>query len=421
MVKEKLKKITAREVLDSRGNPALEVTAYSTNDCASAIVPSGASTGIYEALELRDNDKRYHGKGLKKAIKNVEFISKKLIKENINISNIKKIDNFMIKLDGTVKKTKLGANSILGISMAMCRLACKIEKKPLYLFLANLYNNKKLYMPIPFCNVINGGEHAGNKLAMQEFMIVPIKTKSFSNAAQMISETYHELKLIIKKKYGKNAVNVGDEGGFAPPITKAEEALELIKKAIKNSNYEGKIKIALDPAASEFYKRSKKKYLLHKYYNDLQLKEYYLKLAKKYDIISIEDPFDQDDFEAFTKITKDAKFQIVGDDLLVTSKDRIKIAIEKKLCNALLLKINQIGTITQAMDAAKLAMDKKWKVMVSHRSGETEDTFISDLAVALGCGQIKLGAPCRGERTAKYNQLIRIEEELLKKVKLKKF
>jgi enolase len=421
MIKEKLKKITAREVLDSRGNPALEVIAYSDNECASAIVPSGASTGIYEALELRDNDKRYHGMGLKKAIKNVDFISKKLVKEQIDISNIKKIDEFMIKLDGTVKKTKLGANSILGVSMAMCRLASKIQKKPLYLFLAQLFGNKNLYLPLPFCNVINGGKHAGNNLAMQEFMIVPIKAKSFSIATQMVCETYHELKSLIKKKYGADAINVGDEGGFAPPIKKAEEALDLITKAINNANYNGKIAIALDPAASEFYNNSKKKYIAYKKFNAKELTDYYLKLANKYNIISIEDPFDQDDFDGFSLITKKAKFQIVGDDLLVTSPDRIKIALEKKLCNALLLKINQIGTISQAMDAAKLAMDNKWKVMVSHRSGETEDSFISDLAVSLGCGQIKLGAPCRSDRTAKYNQLIRIEEELGTKAKLKKF
>ena len=410
MANHKITKIKGREVLDSRGNPTLEVEAYCGKISATAIVPSGASTGIYEALELRDKDKRYLGKGVQKAIKKVQYLSRKL--KGFDVTNQKKLDNYIIEIDGTAKKTKLGANSILGVSMACCRLASKCKNKSLYNHLNVLNGNNKPSLPVPFCNVINGGEHAGNELAMQEFMIAPVKAKNFSEATRMVSETYQNLKALIEKKYGKSATAVGDEGGFAPPIAKAEEALELIRRAIDISGYKNKISIAMDPAASEFYLHNNNKYRLHRDYSPKQLKNYYLSLAKRYDIISIEDPFDQDDFDSFNMLKKEAKFQIVGDDLLVTSVDRINIASEKDLCNALLLKVNQIGSVTEAMAAAHLAMRNKWKVMVSHRSGETEDTFIADLAVALGCGEIKLGAPCRGERTSKFNRLLKIEEEL---------
>lgn len=418
MAKFLLTKLKARELLDSRGNPTLEVEAYADKVSARAIVPSGASTGIYEALELRDKDSRYHGNGVQGAVKNVAKAFRVL--KGMDVTKQEMIDQAMLDLDGTAKKTVLGANTILGVSMAVARLGAKCRRQPLYKYLANLAGNKEVSLPVPFCNVINGGKHAGNKLAMQEFMIAPIKAKSFAEASRMVSEVYHELKAIVKKKHGKDAVNVGDEGGFAPPLEKAVDALNMITSAVKAAGYEGKIAIAMDPAASEFYDHAGK-YDLYKKFSSKQLINHYLTLAKNYNIVSIEDPFDQDDFESFAELKKQAKFQVVGDDLLVTSVDRINIALEKKLCNALLLKVNQVGSITEAIAAANLALKNKWKVMVSHRSGETEDTFIADLAVALGCGQIKLGAPCRGERTAKYNQLIRIEEELGSKAKLKKF
>ncbi|MFW6013816.1 MAG: phosphopyruvate hydratase [Nanoarchaeota archaeon] len=410
MANYKLTKLKGREVIDSRGNPTLEVEAYCGRISASAIVPSGASTGIYEALELRDKDHRFNGKGVQEAVKKVHFLSKKL--KGVDVTKQKQVDTLMIGLDGTAKKTRFGANTILGISMACCRLAAKCKNQELYKHLAMLYGNKKVSVPVPFCNIINGGEHAGNDLPMQEFMIVPKKAKTFAEALRMVSETYQILKNLIEKKYGKTATGVGDEGGFAPPISKAEDALNLITKAIDDAGYNKKISIAMDPAASEFYMNNVYKYKLHKNYSPKQLKNYYLRLAQKYDIISIEDPFDQDDFDSYQLLMDDANFQVVGDDLLVTSVDRINIASEKNLCNALLLKVNQIGSVSEAMAASHVAMQNKWNVMVSHRSGETEDTFIADLAVALGCNEIKIGAPCRGERTAKFNRLLRIEEIL---------
>jgi len=311
----------------------------------------------------------------------------------------------MIDTDGTANKSNLGANAILAVSLAVAKASGNI----LYKRLEKLIK-KRLTMPIPFCNVINGGKHAGNALLIQEFMIAPVRAKSFSEAIRMNAETYHLLKEIIRKKYGRAAVNVGDEGGFAPQIDDARTALNLLVKAIEEAGYNKMIKIAIDFAASTYY--NKGIYALKRQYSAELLTNYYLELIKKYPIISIEDPFAEDDFDAFKKITSKTKIQIVGDDLLVTNKERIKLAIENKLCNALLLKLNQIGTLTEAIEAAQLAMKNGMNVMVSHRSGETEDTFIADLSVALGCGQIKAGAPCRGERTAKYNRLLRIEEEL---------
>ncbi|MBN2457542.1 phosphopyruvate hydratase [Candidatus Woesearchaeota archaeon] len=414
----KITKIKAREVLDSRGNPTVEVQIFSKDKNASAIVPSGASTGIHEAHELRDGGSRYMGKGVQKALKNVKIIEKSL--KGMDACAQKEIDNAMIALDNTENKSRLGANAILGVSMAAARLASECKKMPLYKHIAALYKNKRLLLPVPFCNIINGGKHAGGKLRMQEFMVVPNRAKSFSEAAQLVSETYHILKGIIEKKYGKSAVNVGDEGGFAPPLTKAEEALTLITKAINEAGYEKKISIALDPAASEFYNKNSI-YLLHKQFTSEKLAEHYIRLSNKYNIISIEDPFEQDDFSSFSALMKKARFQIVGDDLLVTNTKRIISAAEKRLCNALLLKVNQIGTLTESLAAARLSMDHGWKVMVSHRSGETEDSFISDLASGIGCGQIKLGAPCRSDRTSKYNRLLRIEEELGSKARYARF
>ena len=399
--------IRAREVLDSRGNPTVEAEIVLNNHTIRAIVASGASTGKYEALELRDKNKRYNGKGVLKAVKNVSRISDAL--KGISLTNQKDIDEKIIKLDSTKNKTKLGANATLAASMVCLRAGALLRKKPLYQYIAEISGRKPL-IPIPFCNVINGGKHADNKLKMQEFMIVPVGLKSFSEATMIISETYHALKKLVSKKYGMSCV--GDEGGFAPKINNAFEALEIITNAIEKLGHEKHVKIALDPAASEFYKDGR--YVIEKKLTGMEMVDYYINLVKKYPIISIEDPFDQDDFDSYSEFTRKigSKIQIVGDDLLVTNAERIRKAVDLELCNALLLKPNQIGTVTEAIGAANLAFKSGWNVMVSHRSGETEDTFIADLATGLGCGQIKLGAPCRGERTCKYNQLLRVEEQL---------
>jgi enolase len=403
----KIRKLKAREILDSRGNPTLEVEIYSRRIKVRASVPSGASTGRHEALELRDKTKRYQGKGVQKAIRNVERKILPILKGKDPLKQ-KVIDHLMIQKDKTENKSRFGANAILGVSLAVSKLAARSERLELYKYLNSL-TNKEMKLPRPFFNVINGGKHAGNKLAMQEFMISP-KAKTFKDSLRIGSEVYHVLKSIIEKKHGKNATNVGDEGGFAPPIKKAEEALDLLKLAIKKAGYSGNVDIAIDAAASEFYQKGY--YHLHKKMSKEKLLDYYLHLIKRYPIISIEDPFHQEDFLSFAELNKKAEILIVGDDLTVTNVDRIEEAAKEKSCNCLLLKVNQIGSLTEALEAVELAFKNNWEVMVSHRSGETEDTFIADLAVALGCGMIKAGAPCRGERTAKYNRLLRIEENL---------
>ncbi len=417
----KITKLFARQVLDSRGNPTIEVEAYFNAIMASAIVPSGASTGKYEALELRDGKKDYQGKSVMKAVDNVNtIISKKLV--GMEFLDQKSIDDALLALDGTKNKSKLGANAILGVSMAVCRLAAVLKQKKLYEYLAELSgtNVKKYLIPVPFANVINGGKHAGSSLKIQEFMIAPVGASNFKEAVKMTAEVYQVLKKLVEVQYGKAAVNVGDEGGFAPQLTTPEQALDLLVEAIKKAGYSGKVKIAIDAAASEFYDEAKGCYVMDKSYSKDEMVDYYFKLIKTYPIVTLEDPFDQDDFESWAKLTEKVaklKIPIIGDDLLVSNTERIQIATEKKLCSALLLKVNQIGTVTEAINAAKKAQSNGWKVMVSHRSGETEDTFISDLAVGLGCGHIKLGAPCRTERVAKYNRLLRIEEDKIKYAK----
>lgn len=323
----------------------------------------------------------------------------------------KAIDDALVGLDGTPDKGRLGANAILAVSLASARLAAERKRIPLHEHLANLSETKKTKLPVPFCNVINGGKHAGTSLAIQEFIIIPIKAKTFYEAVRWISEIYHALKKDIKERFGKEATNVGDEGGFAPPLTKTEEALFLLEEAIKNAGYGRKIKIAIDAAASEFYKQGKY-YIDEKELYANELHDFYAQLIDSYPIISIEDPFHQDDFPAFSELTKafGSKIQVVADDLTVTNPERVVKAVDEKTANCLLLKVNQIGTLTEAFRAANIARTGKWNIMVSHRSGETEDTFIADLAVGLGCGQIKAGAPARGERTAKYNRLLRIED-----------
>jgi len=410
--------IRAREVLDSRGNPTVEVEVRTEKGLSRAMVPSGASTGIHEALELRDGDQsRFLGKGVLKAIGNVnDKISKEL--SGRDCTKQQDIDNAMLELDGSENKAELGANAILGVSMAVCRASALESGIPLHERIASLANNKNLVLPTPAMNVINGGEHAGNSLDIQEYMILPVGAKSFGEAARLCAEVYQTLKGIIKGKYGSDAINVGDEGGFAPPLSKAQEPFELILKAIGEAGYEKEIKLGIDAAASEFYNDGKYK-IEGKDLSGGELMEFYKNLIEKYPIISMEDICAQDDWDSWVEFTKKFgdKTQVVGDDLLVTNVKRIKKAIESKACNALLLKINQIGTITESIDAARLSKDSGWNVMVSHRSGETEDSFIADLVVGLGTGQIKSGAPCRSERNTKYNQLLRIEEELGDKAK----
>ena len=421
-------RVHAREILDSRGNPTVEVDLTTSKGTFRAAVPSGASTGIYEALELRDKDpKRYKGKGVLKAVKNVnEIIGPALVAKNVDVTQQAAVDAIMLELDGTENKSKLGANAILGVSLAVCKAGAAHKGVPLYRHIADLSGNAEVVLPCPAFNVINGGSHAGNKLAMQEFMILPTGATSFREAIQIGSEVYHTLKAVIKEKYGQDATNVGDEGGFAPNIQDNKEGLELLKVAIEKAGYTGMIQIGMDSAASEFYKEKEKKYDLDfknsasnpsMWLTGAQLTEVYQDFIRNYPIVSIEDCFDQDDWEAWTAMTAATDIQIVGDDLLVTNPKRIATGIECKSCNALLLKVNQIGSVTESIEACKLAQKNGWGVMVSHRSGETEDTFIADLVVGLCTGQIKTGAPCRSERLAKYNQLLRIEEELGEKAK----
>ena len=410
----RIKKIFAREVLDSRGNPTIEVGLFSDSFSTTAIVPSGASTGIHEAVEIRDGGRRYNGKGVIKAVYNInKIISKKVI--GMRCTSQREIDNLMIGLDSTENKSKLGANAILAVSMAVCNAGALCSNLPLYLYIKKLSNGKKIKMPIPQMNIINSGRHVGIDNDIQECMILPVGFKKFSEALRAGVETYHELKSVLRKKFGVKSTLLGDEGGFSPNVKNIEERLDLIMQAISNAGYNGKIRLGIDCAASEFYDESNKKYrIMNKTYSAEELADFYSSLIKKFPIISIEDAFSQDDWAAWKFFYRKLgnKMQIVGDDLLATNIFRIKKAIDEEACNALLLKINQIGTITEAIDAANLAFKNKWKVIVSHRSGETEDTFIADLAVGLGAPQVKFGAPARGERTAKYNQLLRIDEKL---------
>lgn len=421
-----VKTVKARQIFDSRGNPTVEVDITTEKGQFRAAVPSGASTGIYEALELRDKDpKAYHGKGVSKAVSNInDIIAPKLVASGLDESDQTAVDQFLLSIDGTENKDNLGANAILGVSMAICRAGAAKKSVPLYRHIADLAGNKELILPVPAFNVINGGSHAGNKLAMQEFMILPTGATSFTEAMKMGTETYHHLKAVIKKKYGQDACNVGDEGGFAPNILDNKEGLDLLVSAIEKAGYSGKIKIGMDVAASEFFKDGKydldfknKDSNPADYLSSDALGDLYRDFVDKYPIVSIEDPFDQDDWAAYTTMTASTPIQIVGDDLLVTNPKRIKKGIDVKACNSLLLKVNQIGSITEAIQAWRMSKEVNWGVMVSHRSGETEDTFIADLVVGLCTGQIKTGAPCRSERLAKYNQILRIEEELGGKAK----
>jgi len=423
-----IKNVHARQIYDSRGNPTVEVDVTTERGTFRAAVPSGASTGIYEALEMRDGIKSdWLGKGVLNAVGNVNTAIKDLLcGKELDICNQNAIDKMMLDLDGTANKDKLGANAILGVSMAIARAAAAEQGIPLYQHLAKIAGNDKFLLPVPAFNVINGGSHAGNKLAMQEFMLLPYGVDTFSAAMKAGAEIYQHLKIVIKKKYGQDATNVGAEGGFAPNILQNTDALDLVVESINTAGYEGKVGICMDVAASEFWCADIGKYDLDfkspagdkddkkRYLTPIELGDLYASFIEKYPIVSIEDPFDQDDWEGYSAFTKrvGGSTQVVGDDLLVTNPTRIQTAMDKKACNALLLKVNQIGTLTESIQACNMSQAANWGVMVSHRSGETEDSFIADLVVALCTGQIKTGAPCRSERLAKYNQLLRIEEEL---------
>jgi len=423
-----IESVKACEVLDSRGNPTVEVDIVTKGGIvARAAVPSGASTGIHEACELRDDDKgRFVGKGVLKAVEAVNNVIAPAVR-GMDVRKQKKLDDKLRELDGTPNKGKLGANAILGVSLAAAKAAADAKGMPLYRHIAQLAGNKeKMALPVPCFNVINGGSHAGNKLAFQEYFIIPIGASSFRDAIRIGCECYHTLKGILKKKFGGDATLVGDEGGFAPPCD-ARQGVELIMEAIEKAGYKDKCKVGMDVAASEFKTEGKDEYDLGTWYpeaerqanpklkmSSAELGQFYRDLCKDFPIVTIEDVFDQDDWKGWCDMSasQGSDVQIVGDDLTVTNVERIKTAIEKKACNALLLKVNQIGTLSESIDAVKLCKQNGWGIMCSHRSGETEDTTIADIAVGLCCGQIKTGAPCRSDRNAKYNQLMRIEDEL---------
>ncbi|MHA1396479.1 MAG: phosphopyruvate hydratase [Candidatus Heimdallarchaeaceae archaeon] len=408
-----IKKVKAREILDSRGNPTVEVDVYTKNGFGRAMVPSGASTGKFEALELRDKDGRFLGKGVLKAIENIETkIAPKII--DLDSTNQHEIDYLMIDLDGTENKSRLGANAMLGVSLAVCKAAADSLNLPVYRYL----NADANTLPVPMLNVINGGKHAGGNLKIQEFMLIPHGFAKYKDALRAACEVYQTLKKNLKK-FGPSAINLGDEGGFGSPVDTAPEALQMLVDAIHDVGYEAgkQISIGLDSAASEFFENGLYEVDGNKLTGD-ELIEYYLELIDQYPIISLEDPFDENDFLSFAKLlAKVTNISIVADDLTVTNPKRIQMAIDQKSANYLLLKVNQIGTLTEAIKAAELARNSGWGINISHRSGETEDAFIADLAVALAAERIKTGAPARGERTAKYNQLLRIEEELGSKAK----
>ena len=408
--------IHARQILDSRGNPTIEVDVLTENEkLGRAAVPSGASTGIHEAVELRDNNKKlYNGKGVLKAIKNVNTtISEHLL--GWDIADQTGIDEMMIKLDGTLNKSKLGANAMLAVSLAVAKAAALEANLPLYRYIGG--TNAKV-MPVPMMNILNGGAHADNKIDFQEFMVMPIGAKSFSEGLQWGVEIFHALKTVLKKK--GYSTNVGDEGGFAPNIQSNEEAIETVLTAIQSAGYKAgsQVAIAMDAANSELWNQKEKKYIFHKSdgkkMTSEQLVKYWESWVKQYPIVSIEDGMAEDDWKGWKMLTEALgnKCQLVGDDLFVTNVTRLEKGIKEQTANALLVKVNQIGTLTETINAVTMAQHNGYNTIMSHRSGETEDSTIADLAVALNCGQIKTGSASRSDRMAKYNQLIRIEEIL---------
>lgn len=406
--------VYAREILDSRGNPTVEVEVLVADKyCGRASVPSGASTGKYEAVELRDRKERYKGFGVEQA---VDHVNAKIAPEMIgmNVLNQTAVDEVLIRLDGTKNKSHLGANATLGVSMAAARAAANALGMPLYAYIGGT-NAKQ--MPVPMMNIMNGGRHADNRIDIQEFMIMPVGASSFKEGLRMCTEIYHELKNILRKRGLSTAV--GDEGGFAPNLSNAKEALRMMSDAVERAGYRLKkdVCFALDVAASELYDQKFRKYVFegeNEIRSSEEMIDYYEELIEEFPIISIEDPLDEEDWDGWELLTARLGLhtQLVGDDLFVTNTERLKKGIEKNIANAILIKINQIGTLTEAFDAIEMAKNAGYKTIISHRSGETMDSFISDIAVAFNAGQIKAGAPCRGERIEKYNQLLRIEERL---------
>ncbi len=405
-----IKSVTAREILDSRGNPTVEVEVkLEDKSIGRAAVPSGASTGAFEAAELRDGGSRYLGKGVETAVKNVVLkIAPAVI--GMKADDQRLLDEKMIALDGTKNKSSLGANAILGVSLATARAAAISSNQSLFKYLGG---SSAKTLPVPMMNILNGGAHADTNVDIQEFMIAPIGAQSFKESLRWGAEIYHSLKSVLKKK--GLATSIGDEGGFAPNLESNRAALDLILVAIENAGFKAgtQIALAMDVAATEFFEDGKYKFE-GKLLTSEQMIAYYSELVSAYPLVSIEDPLDEDDWSGWAKLTTGLgeKIQIVGDDLFVTNIERLTKGIESKTANALLVKVNQIGSLTETIDAVNLAHKNNYKSMMSHRSGETEDTTIADLAVALNCGQIKTGAPARSERVAKYNQLLRIEEEL---------
>jgi enolase len=407
----RIRQITARQILDSRGNPTVEVDVI-TEDFAMgrASVPSGASTGAFEAYELRDKEeKAFGGKGVKSAIHNIDnIIAEHLV--GMDASCQEEIDDLLLRLDGTSNKSKLGANATLAVSLACAKAASLTSGLHLYRYLGGL---KARVLPVPFMNILNGGSHANNNIDIQEFMIVPHNASSFEEALRIGTEVYHNLKLLLQKK--NLTTSVGDEGGFAPSLKSNEAALELILEAIQASGKKPgeDVSLALDIAASSFYEKGSYLFEGKKLTSDKML-SYLESLTERFPIISIEDPLHEEDWEGFVKLTSELghKVQIIGDDLFVTNKKRLQRGIDEGAANSILIKLNQIGTLTETLETLELAGSSGYGAMISHRSGETEDSFIADLAVACGCGQIKTGAPCRTDRTAKYNQLLRISESL---------
>lgn len=408
-------KIFARQILDSRGNPTLEVDVYSNQGrLGRAAVPSGASTGVHEAVELRDgDDKRYLGKGVQNAVANVNTVINDALKGTY-LFDQKAIDQKLIEIDGTENKGRIGANAILGVSLAAAKAAAADAGLSFFKYVGGLGANT---MPVPMMNILNGGSHADNKIDIQEFMVMPFGASSFSEGLRMGTEIFHHLKKVLQEK--GYSTNVGDEGGFAPNLGSNEEAIEFVLEAIEKAGYKPgeNVWIALDAASSEFYDKEKQKYVFESTGTEMTSEEfvdYWKEWTSKYPIISIEDGLDEDDWNGW-KLLNDAigdKVQLVGDDLFVTNTKRLKRGIEEGSANSILIKVNQIGTLTETIEAVQMATQNSMTSVMSHRSGETEDTTIADLAVALGCGQIKTGSASRSDRTAKYNQLIRIEEEL---------
>jgi enolase len=412
-VKTKVVSVRARQILDSRGNPTVEAEVRTGSSMGRAGVPSGASTGTHEALELRDGDmKKFRGKGVSKAVANVNrIIGPKVI--GMDCNNQRMIDEAMIRLDGTPNKHRLGANAILSLSMASARAAANSRGVSLF---EQLRASPRYLLPVPMMNVINGGEHAGNELAVQEFHIEPVGAKSCSDGIRVGAEVYQALKSLLTSKYGRSAINVGDEGGFAPPLKMTRDALEAIAEAVKQAGYgEEEVRLGVDAAASTFYHEKDGRYTLDGTPMKADaLEDFYVSLKNEFGLLTIEDPFQEEAFESFASITRrlGRNTCIIGDDIYVTNVKRIKEGIRKRATNAILIKLNQIGTVTETEEAIELARHSKWGVTISHRSGETEDPFIAHLATAFESDFIKTGAPARGERVAKYNELMRIEEEL---------